>query len=339
MSSISPTHIVRSSRLGLITTLQNLLPLSSIEILQNIGMILLNLPSFIIPIIEPLLIDTEFIEPVQQIIAFSQYWHINRIDQRQLPLTENVFDRKGTGAKIYILDTGVSPHSEFGDRLLQGRNFSDNRSFLDKLFSRPIDYTNTLDKQGHGTHVASLAAGITTGSSNAFIIPIKVLNDQGSGTTATILQGINYILSQDKGIVNASLGGSVSQALDDGFLKLVQNGYVTVVASGNENQLASNSSPGRVPELITVGSSTINDVRSSFSNYGPSVDIYAPGENITAAWLNNDYATISGTSMASPLVAGVLTYKTTNELLSSATTGTLSQLRGCPNLLLYSNTI
>lgn len=187
---------------------------------------------------------------------------------------------------------------------------------------------------------------------NATLIAVRVLNCSGSGSNAGVIAGVDWVTANRSGpsVANMSLGGGASSALDNAVQNSVAAGVTFVVAAGNENQNACNVSPARAVNAVTVGSTTNTDARSSFSNFGTCVDIFAPGSSITSTWSTSDTATntISGTSMASPHVAGVAALylegnpsaspaTVTNALTSSASTGKLSSIgTGSPNLLLYS---
>lgn len=152
-------------------------------------------------------------------------------------------------------------------------------------------------------------AGATYGvAKKADIVAVRVLDDSGSGTTEQVVAGIDWVTENHEGpsVANMSLGGGVDEALDAAVQKSIASGVTYGVAAGNESSDASESSPARVPEAITVASSTVDDEQSSFSNYGSLVDIYAPGSDITSAWNDSDTGsdTISGTSMATPHVVG-----------------------------------
>lgn len=227
-------------------------------------------------------------------------WHLDRIDQRYLPLNKAIYiGNSSSNIDMYILDTGVDlNHPEFlGSNRIWGANFVD---------------TNDVDCNGHGTHVASLALGQNYGSGKrANLIAVKTLDCNGSGTYSGIIKAINWITNRTStsgkiSIVNMSLGGPKSPALDAAILNSFQSGVYYVVAAGNSNADACNFSPSGIPSVITVASSNIDDTRSSFSNYGKCVDVYSPGNNIKGAWPNYGYASLTGTSMASPIVAGVL---------------------------------
>ncbi|KAA1471520.1 serine protease [Dentipellis sp. KUC8613] len=208
----------------------------------------------------------------------------------------------GSGVDIYVVDTGIfTTHSDFGGRAKWGATFG--------------GYANA-DGNGHGTHVSGTAAGTRFGVAKAaHLIAVKVLSDQGSGQVSDIVSGLNYVATQAKSsgrpsIATLSLGGSPSTALDNGISSLVSQGIHVTVAAGNDNQNAANTSPARVAVANTIGASTISDARASFSNFGSVVDIFAPGQDVTSAWIGSTSATntISGTSMATPHVAGLIAY-------------------------------
>lgn len=227
-------------------------------------------------------------------------WGLDRIDQANLPLSTNyTYNTNGSTITAYIFDTGVrSDHVEFGGRVTGG-------------FSAITAEPTPEDGNGHGTHVAGTVGGTTYGVAKAVkLVPVKVLSATGSGTNAGVIAGLDWAVADHTAGVpavgNMSLGGGISTALDDAVRRCVTDGIVMVVAAGNSNVNASNSSPARVAEAITVGSTTSLDARSSFSNYGSIVDIFAPGSSISSADFSTTTAVsiMSGTSMASPHVAG-----------------------------------
>jgi subtilisin family serine protease len=226
-------------------------------------------------------------------------WGLDRIDQTSLPLsgTYTYPDTAGSGVTVYVIDTGVRiTHSDFGGRASYGYDAVDGD-------------TTAQDGNGHGTHVASTVAGSTYGvAKKANIVGVRVLNNSGSGTTAGVVAGIDWVTANHSGpsVANMSLGGGASTALDTAVRNSIADGVTYAVAAGNSSANASSYSPARVTEAITVGATTSSDARASYSNYGSVLDIFAPGSSITAGWYTSDTATntISGTSMATPHVAG-----------------------------------
>jgi len=234
-------------------------------------------------------------------------WGLDRIGERNINLDMIYHYTTGAGSGVfaYIIDTGIYiAHNEFKGRATWGANFVD---------------TNNNDCNGHGTHVAGTVGGTTYGvAKNVTLVAVKVLNCLGSGTNTGVINGINWVTQQYQSnkkpsVANLSLGGSKSTTLDKAVDLAVQAGIVMVVAAGNDNADACNSSPAGVPVVISTGATTISqdgasdvDERASFSNYGTCVSIFAPGQLIESAWIGNPNAvnTISGTSMASPHVCG-----------------------------------
>jgi subtilisin family serine protease len=229
-------------------------------------------------------------------------WGLDRLDESTLPLDDNYhYEYTGSGVKVFIVDTGIrSSHREFGGRVQCGYSIFRSGS--------------CEDKQGHGTHVAGTVGGSIYGvAKNVDLVTVRVLDSSGNGSTSGVLAGIDYIRRQKQNnpgtpmVANMSLGGGSSAALDAAVDSVVAAGVVFAVAAGNADMNACFSSPASADNAITVGATNIRDIRSSFSNYGPCVDIFAPGEQITSAWASSVGAinTISGTSMAAPHVAGV----------------------------------
>ncbi len=251
-------------------------------------------------------------------------WGLDRVDQSVLPL-DSLYHypaSAGAGSHVYIIDTGIrGSHAEFSGRLIEGRNFAANDAGLLGLGSLPLlgpilnfggeaDPTDTTDCNGHGTHVASTAVGTEYGvAKSASVAAVRVLDCSGAGANADVIAGVDWVAAnhQAPAIANMSLGGGDSTALDNAVRGAIAAGVTFVVAAGNSNADACSGSPNRVERAITVGSTTRNDQRSSFSNFGSCVDLFAPGSDITAAWFQSDTETntISGTSMASPHVAGM----------------------------------
>ncbi|WP_223424684.1 S8 family serine peptidase [Alcanivorax limicola] len=295
-------------------------------------------------------------DQVVQIVATQNEatWGLDRIDQRHLPL-DNIYvypDSAGAGVNVYILDTGLrATHQEFSGRVITGRNFASNGGGFLGL-GGSTDPDNTNDCNGHGTHVASTAVGSVYGvAKSASVAPVRVLDCGGSGANSGVIAGVDWVAGNHTkpAVANMSLGGGNSTALDEAVRNAVAAGVTFVVAAGNSNANACTGSPNRVAEALTVGATANNDSRSSFSNFGSCVDVFAPGTNITAAWFQSDtqLRTISGTSMAAPHVAGAAALYLGKEssatpdevgtvLLADATVGVLSSIgSGSPNLLLY----
>ncbi len=226
-------------------------------------------------------------------------WGLDRIDQPALPLNvEYQYNHTGAGVHAFIIDTGIrASHADFSGRMRSG-------------FTAINDGRVTDDCNGHGTHVAGTVGGTTWGvAKGVTLIPVRVLNCQGSGTWSGVIAGVDWVASSTlrPAVANMSLGGGASQAVDDAVAGAASKGATVVVAAGNSNADACKYSPARAPSAITVGASTSADARASYSNYGNCLDLFAPGSAITSAWITSDSAstTISGTSMASPHVAGV----------------------------------
>ena len=264
-------------------------------------------------------------------------WGLDRIDQR-LPLLDNNYSYESTGTDVdaYVFDTGIlGTHEEFGTRVRAG-------------FTSINDSWGTTGCNGHGTHVAGTIGGSKYGVAKSLsLIPVRVLGCNGSGSISGIISGINWTIGHHvnakAAVANFSLGGGVSKSLDSAVNNLIKDGVSVVVAAGNERVNACNSSPARVPNAITVAASDSTDKLANFSNFGKCVDIIAPGVAITSSihTSNTAAAAYSGTSMASPHVAGVVarllsTGAAANSVLTSATTGRFSSLpSGTPNRLLY----
>jgi subtilisin family serine protease len=267
-------------------------------------------------------------------------WGLDRIDQRNLPLSATyTYNWTGSGVRAYVIDTGIrTTHTQFGGRA----------SNVFDAFGG-----NGADCNGHGTHVAGTIGGSTYGvAKSSMPRGVRVLDCNGSGSTSGVIAGVDWVTNNhiNPAVANMSLGGGASSALDTAVNNLANSGVPIAVAAGNSNTDACTQSPARAANAITVGSTTTSDARSSFSNFGVCLDIFAPGSGILSAWFSSDTATatLSGTSMASPHVAGVAAlYKqfspgasaTTvrNAIVNGSTTNHVTNAgSGSPNRLLYS---
>ncbi|KAJ1501383.1 hypothetical protein HMI55_003425 [Coelomomyces lativittatus] len=229
-------------------------------------------------------------------------WGLTRIGQRlSNPKGPYVYpDNQGQGVTAYVMDTGVNvKHIEFEGRATIG-------------YTACGSYCPSDDVDGHGTHVAGTIAGRSVGvAKKAKIVSVKVLH-KGSGMNSEIIAGINWIVNEvkknrnKKNIVNMSLGGGYSRALNAAVEAAVASGVNFAIAAGNENTNACEMSPASSRGAIIVGATNPDDSRASFSNYGRCVTLFAPGSNIRSSWYTGEYNSISGTSMASPHVAGAV---------------------------------
>jgi subtilisin family serine protease len=275
-------------------------------------------------------------------------WGLDRIDQRYLPLSESyAYHNDGTGVNVYVIDTGVlTTHWEFSGRAFGIYDFEREG--------------NAVDCNGHGSHVAGTIGGRTFGvAKKARLFGVRVLNCQGTGAWSDVIDGVNFVTwhkqqSAQQGypaVANMSLGGSTNRAAEAAVRNSIRAGVTYVVAAGNGNSDAAGYSPAAVAEAITVGATDRYDARAEFSNYGPTLDLFAPGVSITSAWIGNDLmiATATGTSMASPHVAGVVALYLQNHrsaspatvrsaLVGTSTTGVITNPgQESPNRLLFTN--
>jgi subtilisin family serine protease len=268
-------------------------------------------------------------------------WGLDRIDQRDRPLSGTyTYNWTGSGVRVYVIDTGIrTSHTQFGGR-------------ASNVFD--VNGGNGQDCNGHGTHVSGTVGGSTYGvAKSALLRGVKVFQCANTTSTSNIIAGVNWVTSNriQPAVANMSVGGPASSSMDTAVQNLINAGVPVAVSAGNSNGAdACTQSPARLAAAITVGSTTTLDARSSFSNIGTCLDLFAPGSSIPSAWYtsNTATATLSGTSMASPHVAGVAAlYRQAfpsaspatvrNAIVNNATTNRLSGIgSGSPNRLLYS---
>ncbi|SPO01646.1 related to Alkaline proteinase [Cephalotrichum gorgonifer] len=290
------------------------------------------------------------VEPVQVWSIYATVtqnnapWGLGSISHTTPGHTSYLYDSTaGQGTYAYVVDTGIyTAHSSFEGRATWGYNAADNVN---------------SDGNGHGTHCAGTIASKDYGvSKKANLVAVKVLDSSGSGTTDNVIDGyewaVNDIIAkgrQSKSVISMSLGGGYSAAFNAAVEAAYKSNVLTVVAAGNDNRNAANYSPASAPNAITVGAIDVNNKRASFSNYGSVVDIFAPGVSILSTWIGGTTATnnISGTSMATPHIAGLVLYLkafeglttpkiTTDRLIALATKGVISSPgTGSPNTLAF----
>lgn len=268
-------------------------------------------------------------------------WGLDRTDQRSTAGNRKYrYDTTGSGVTAFVLDTGIRfSHSQFGGRAVSGPDFVN----LDD---------DASDCAGHGTHVSGTIGGSTYGVAKAVrLVSVRVLDCEGSGYMSDSIDALDWVIAHKPSggaVVNMSLGGSAYPLLDQAVERTVAAGIPVVVAAGNDGENACNESPARAPHAITVAAISRGDSRADFSNYGRCVDLFAPGVDVKSASIASDTATeyMSGTSMATPHVTGVVarylqthprssSATTTAALFAAATPGKVKDRAGSPNRLLY----
>ncbi|SDJ16772.1 Peptidase inhibitor I9 [Actinokineospora alba] len=264
---------------------------------------------------------------------------LDRLDQRDLPLDDDFsVDSAAENVTAFVIDTGVdADHETFEGRVVGGFDAIDGD-------------TDPDDLNGHGTHVAGTIGGREFGVAKGIrIVPVRVLDEDGDGSTAGVIAGIEWVVSNLDGpsVANLSLGGPRDDALDEAVRGAIRAGVTFAVAAGNDGEDAGETSPARVVEAITVAASDADDNQAVFSNFGPAVDLYAPGVDIPSSFLDGEIATLSGTSMATPHVTGAAALilatdpqaspaRVQRELVRSATRNRIQNASpGTPNRLLF----
>lgn len=271
-------------------------------------------------------------------------WGLDRIDQRTTAASNSYsYDTTGSGVKAYVVDSGIlATHTDFGGRVTSGTN----------AYSGVNDGRGTSDCDGHGTHVAGTIGGTTYGvAKEVTLVPVRVLDCTGGGTASGIINGLNWIIGNHPAgapaVANLSLGLSPNTAVDNAVKATIADGVSVAVAAGNENKNSCERSPSRIAAAITVGAVDSSDRRAYFSNFGSCVDLFAPGVSITSDWKDGGTMVVSGTSMATPHVAGTIALilgvtptrtpaDVSTDLKALATTGViLDPGEKSPNLLLH----
>jgi aqualysin 1 len=288
-------------------------------------------------------VEADQLVATTETVQTNATWGLDRTDQRALPLSGSYsYFSTGKGVRAYIIDTGIlETHSEVKGRVAAGVTFIN-------------DGRGTTDCAGHGTHVAGTVGGRTWGMAKGVtLVPVRVLDCNGSGWMSDVIAGIDWVTANavKPAVINMSLGGGVSSAVNEAVANAVAAGITVSVAAGNSSESACNFSPASEPSAITVGATASTDARASFSNFGTCVDVFAPGASITSAGISSTTASavMSGTSMAAPHVAGLAAlYLQSNPTASpasvvaaikaAATTGKVTDRgAGSPDALIYTD--
>ncbi|HSU13766.1 S8 family serine peptidase [Longimicrobium sp.] len=281
-------------------------------------------------------VEPDRVAALDQTAQPSPVWNLDRVDQRRLPMDGTYYYAwAGAGVTAYIIDTGIqTSHPEFGGRAQVGYD----------AFGG-----NGQDCTGHGTHVAGTVGGATYGVAKAVkLVSVRVFECTNTTTWSAVIAGIDWVRlhHQTPAVANLSLGGAADSVVDAAVRNLIASGITVVVSAGNDAADACNYSPARVAEALTVGATDQTDQRTSFSNIGSCLDVFAPGMNITSAWINGGSNTINGTSMAAPHATGhvalflqekpaATTIETRDRVVANATPGLVTSAGAAsPNRLL-----
>lgn len=291
-------------------------------------------------------IEPDALVDVQNVESPVPSWGLDRIDQAKTRLDSkyNYVSAAGAGVNVYIVDTGIrTTHADFGGRAFEA-------------FTTVSDSLGATDCIGHGTHVAGTVGGTAYGVAKSVrLFSVRVIPCSGSAPMSDLINGLDWIAQnrQLPAVVNISLSGEYSDAANQAVAGVIASGAVVVAAAGNDFGDACNHSPGAAPDALTVGGSDLADMQAGWSNFGPCVDLYAPGAAITSDYFVTDTSTqiLSGTSMATPHVSGAAALylsvypnatpmQVASAILRTATSGALTNLgEGSPNLLLYTGAL
>lgn len=275
------------------------------------------------------------------VVQTAPSWGLDRLDEASFPLDSTyAYTYTGKGVKAFVIDSGIANHPDLRNPTCGYSAFG-----------------SCIDTGGHGTHVAGIIGGSTYGvAKQVELVTIRVVDSNGNGSSSGLIAGLDYIRKEKRNnpgqpmVVNISLGGGYSRALNDIVNSVVDAGVFVAVAAGNDNNDACGTSPASAERAMTVASSNNYDARSSYSNYGPCVNIFAPGEGIISTWVDDRTLLVSGTSMASPHVAGVAALyleanpswspaQVMNAIENDSVKGIISDVRAAPNNLLNTQRI